>query len=233
MPIPPDLLARIHAIRDPKFPMDEDDDPTIPHTVAWFRERNRAAATAAIPPRYADATTDRADIHDWVIQVLTDPRTAPSLLLRGSTGTGKTHTAYAALRLLGESCLRGMTWTATSTAALYGDLRPSAGRDSEKTFTKFMDAPLLLLDDLGAAKSTEWTEEVTYRLIDHRYNQCLPSIFTSNARKGELSAQLGDRTASRLTEMCHVVAFEGADLRRTGGIASVTQLPARTDRPAA
>jgi len=190
------------------------DEPDIPHTPAWFRARNRQYAADNIPPRYADACLDREDVYQWLLDALTDPRDAQSLLLAGITGTGKTHLAYAALRLAGEAGHKSMTWVATSTAALYGDLRPSAKRDSEAVFAKVMDAPLLLLDDLGAAKTTEWTEEITYRLIDHRYNHCLPSIFTTNARSGELTQILGDRIGSRLTEMCQKVVIEGTDRRR-------------------
>ncbi|MER7128641.1 hypothetical protein [Streptosporangium saharense] len=40
--------------------------------------------------------------------------------------------------------------------------------------------PLLLLDDLGSAKASEWTEEITYRVINHRHENLLPGVFTSN-----------------------------------------------------
>jgi DNA replication protein DnaC len=209
-------LDTIHNLRPARmlYAPEDADDETIPQTPAWFRARNRQHAADNIPPRYADASLDRADVWQWLLGALTDPKESPSLLLTGITGTGKTHLAYAALRLAGESGHRGLSWVATSTAALYGDLRPSAKRDTEAAFAKVTGAPLLLLDDLGAAKTTEWTEEITYRLIDHRYNHCLPSIFTSNAKRGELTERLGDRIGSRLTEMCQKLVLEGTDRRR-------------------
>jgi DNA replication protein DnaC len=213
---PREWIDTIHALRPDKIlydPQDADDE-TIPATPAWYRARNRQYALENIPPRYADASLDREDVFNWLVCALMMPKDAPSLLLTGITGTGKTHLAYAALRLAGESGRQSLPWVATSTAALYGDLRPSAKRDSEAVFAKVLAAPLLLLDDLGAAKTTEWTEEITYRLIDHRYNHCLPSIFTSNARKGELTQILGDRIGSRLTEMCQKLVLEGDDRRR-------------------
>lgn len=214
---PPELLARVRAILPPRLLCDPSDvdNPRIQGTPAWKRERNREQAEKNIPPRYTYATTDRTDVHGWVLHVLTDPRTAPSLLVAGTTGTGKTHTAYAALRLLSESATLGR-WVATSTASLYGDLRPSGKRDTEAAFAAFATAGVLLLDDLGATKNTEWTEEITYRLIDHRYVNCLPSIFTTNVRPSELAERLGDRTASRLAEMCTRVVLEGDDRRRAG-----------------
>jgi DNA replication protein DnaC len=214
---PQEWIDEIRALRSPLElcdPQDADDE-TITHSPAWYRARNRQHAIDNIPPRYADAALEREDVYQWLLTALTDPKDAPSLLLAGITGTGKTHLAYAALRLAGESGHKALPWVATSTAALYGDLRPSGKRDSEAVFAKVLAAPLLLLDDLGAAKTTEWTEEITYRLIDHRYNHCLPSIFTTNARAGELTQILGDRIGSRLTEMCQKVVIAGTDRRRT------------------
>lgn len=208
-----DMVRALRPLRQVYDPQDAD-DPTIPGTPAWIRARNRQHAAENIPPRYADAVLEREDMWQWLIGALVNPKVSPSLLLSGITGTGKTHLAYAALRLAGECGRQSLPWVATSTAALYGDLRPSAKRDSEAVFGRVLAAPLLLLDDLGAAKTTEWTEEITYRLIDHRYNHCLPSIFTTNARRGELTERLGDRIGSRLTEMCQKIVLEGVDRRR-------------------
>lgn len=217
-PVDPGLLALLRKTAGPRQVIDWDDnDPDNPQSVAWWRAKNRAYANEHTPRRYATATTDRRDVHEWVYSVATDPDETSSLLLLGPTGTGKTHTAYAALRLLCEAPRRA-DWTATSAAALLGDLRPSPGRDSEKTLAEHANAPLLLLDDLGAAKSSEWVEEVLYRLIDARYNACLPSIFATNvATPDELTARLGERTASRLVEMCrgNLITLKGADRRRS------------------
>jgi DNA replication protein DnaC len=101
-------------------------------------------------------------------------------------------------------------------ADLYAHLRPRDGEDSHEAFQRVADAPLLVLDDLGASKWTEWVEEITYRLINHRYEQCLPSIFTSNLVPAKLREALGERVASRLTEMCDRIVLKGDD-RRKGG----------------
>lgn len=190
-----------------------DDDPEIPQSQGWWRKRNREYAEKNIPRRYANATTDMTEIHEWVLAVMSDPDTAPSLLLAGPTGTGKTHAAYAALRLSAES-VRPASWKASSTAALLGDLRPSAKNDSEELMRKFCSNPLLFLDDLGAGKSSEWTEEILYRVIDHRYANMLPCLLATNLKPSELAGVLGDRTASRLAEMCHTVVIDGDDRRR-------------------
>lgn len=213
-PIRPATLA---AIRDSCAPgqfVTPEDDPDVPQSRAWWRARNQAYLPEIIPPRYADATTDRTAVHDWVLRLVTNPRTTPSLLLAGNVGTGKTHTAYAALRLAAESA-RLADWKTATSAALFGDLRPSDGRDTEKAMAEYLNTSLLFLDDLGAAKASEWTEEVLYRLIDHRYNHCLPGIYATNLLPEQISAHLGERVASRLAGSCQVVSITGPDRRRT------------------
>ena len=73
---------------------------------------------------------------------------------------------------------------------------------------------MLFVDDLAAAKLTEWTEEVTYRLVNYRYEQCLPGIFTSNVPPAQLRDALGERIASRLVEMCERIVLKGDDRRK-------------------
>jgi DNA replication protein DnaC len=108
-------------------------------------------------------------------------------------------------------------WLAVTAPDLYAQLRPRDGIDGESEFRRFADVPLLLLDDLGAAKNSEWTEEINYRLIGHRYAAMLPCLITSNVPVAQLKAILGDRVASRLREMCQFVALTGPD-RRTGAV---------------
>lgn len=191
----------------------DNSDPKSPQSRGWWAERNHEYARNGIPRRYADATTDLPEIHTWVLDAVSNPDSAKSLLLAGPTGTGKTHIAFAALRLSAESC-RPAFWRAGSTAALLGDLRPSANRDSEALMAKYCNSALLFLDDLGAGKTSEWTEEMLYRVIDHRYNNLLPCIFATNHAPNELATALGDRTASRLAEMCQILVIDGDDRRR-------------------
>lgn len=176
------------------------------------RERALEIFTARVPRRFANATPDE-HATAWAQKVAADPHGSRSLLLLGPTGTGKTHRAYATLRALAETG-SPLPWRAFTAPDLYSHLRPHDGRSSEAEFEKVADVPMLFLDDLGAAKVTEWTEEITYRLINRRYEQCLPGIFTSNVPPPKLREYLGDRVASRLTEMCDCVAVQGADRRK-------------------
>jgi DNA replication protein DnaC len=116
---------------------------------------------------------------------------------------------------------------ATTAADMYALLRPNGSPRGEKAeLDRIARVPLLLLDDLGSAKASEWVEEITYRLINERYNNCKPTIFTSNypgiAPRDEagralgpgLDLILGDRIVSRLVESTDVVDMVGVDRRR-------------------
>ncbi|MGK4579625.1 ATP-binding protein [Kitasatospora sp. HPMI-4] len=183
-----------------------------------------SALANAIPPRYQDATATHPQVLAWTREVAEQAvapslgarpqvTTGPSLLLAGVVGTGKTHEAYGAVRYLVEAGL-GVRWRATTAADLYAHLRPRVGVDSERELAAVSRCPLLILDDLGAAKSSEWVEEITYRLINRRYNQMLPTMITTNLRIKDLRDYLGDRVASRLAQMTTRVQFDDVDRRR-------------------
>jgi len=210
----PELKLVTPAITDPY-----DQEQHIRHALRY--------AEARIPARYAGATADDPTVVDWVRRLLDQAvadsagrlvisvKTGPSLLILGPTGVGKTYQAYGALRLLASTGVR-CAWQAVTAADLYARLRPRHGVDTETEFRTLADAPLLLVDDLGAAKSSEWVEEINYRLINWRYERLLPTLLTSNVPPKELSASLGERVASRLIEMTDRVVLQGADRRRAG-----------------
>jgi DNA replication protein DnaC len=171
---------------------------------------------AKVPRRFAEARPDdRAAA--WARGFAADRHSVKSLLLIGPTGTGKTHHAWSVLRAVADTGTQ-LRWQMHTAADLYAQLRPRDGEDSHDTFRRIADAHLLVLDDLGASKWTEWVEEITYRLINHRYEECLPSVFTSNLPPAKLRDALGERVASRLTEMCDRIVLKGDD-RRKGGVA--------------
>ncbi|MEW2578399.1 ATP-binding protein [Streptomyces syringium] len=201
---------------------EEDGDP--------FGRRNltRAGlldAARAVPRHYRTALADHPKVVDWVRTVAETARdqaargqvpsvtAGPSLLLLGRTGTGKTHQAYGAVRLL-SGCGVRTSWVVTTGPDLYASLRPRHGVDAETEFRRYRDARLLLVDDIGAAKPSEFTEEINFRLINHRYENELPTLMTSNVEPRDMQDRLGDRVTSRLAEMCQRVVIAGTDRRR-------------------
>ncbi|MFG3199843.1 ATP-binding protein [Streptomyces sp. NPDC048208] len=182
------------------------------------------ALSAGLPPRYQAAVADHPQVLAWARAVAAaavapsrgarrQVTTGPSLLMAGVVGAGKTHQAYGAVRLLVQGGV-GVRWRATTAADLYAELRPGSDTDSERVLAAYSRVPLLILDDLGAAKSSEFVEEQTYRLINRRYNYMLPTLITTNLRIRDLKAYLGDRVTSRLAQMTTRVEFEPVDRRR-------------------
>ncbi|WP_370416902.1 ATP-binding protein [Streptomyces fradiae] len=180
-------------------------------------------AEARIPARFRHALANHPQVTAWADAIARAGRPGPggapgiaegpSLRIVGPTGTGKTHQAYGAIRALLAAGVR-LRWEAVTAADLYARLRPRPGFDSERDLQSLMRCPLLLLDDLGAAKTSEWTEELTYRLINHRYEHLRPTLITTNLTTRHLRQVLGDRVASRLAEMTERVILEGEDRRR-------------------
>ncbi|WP_328879142.1 ATP-binding protein [Streptomyces sp. NBC_00299] len=208
-------LANILTARgiDPAAPLSDPAEP-IPAL---------QAAQDRIPARYRAAVADHPAVASWVRAIAEAGRPGPkgapgiaqgrSLLIVGTTGTGKTHQAYGAIRSLLIAGVR-LRWKATTAADLYAELRPRPGHDGERELMDLARCPLLIIDDLGAAKNSEWTEEITMRLINRRYNEMLPTLITTNLGMADLRQHIGDRVASRLTEMSDKVILDGPDRRR-------------------
>lgn len=216
------LTARIHRILTRRGI-----DPALATAQEPVQEPVSALelADSRIPPRYRQACADHPQITAWADNIartgrpgptrLTGPGIGegPSLLIVGPTGTGKTYQAYGAVRALLARGVR-LRWEATTSADLHARLRPRQGHDTERDLQTLARCPLLILDDLGAAKTSEWTEELTYRLINHRYEHLLPTLITTNLPIDQLRTALGDRVASRLAEMTERVVLNGPDRRR-------------------
>ncbi len=217
-------------------------DPTAPIADTPKAIPALEAAQLRIPRDYREAQVEHPAVAEWVRTIadsavghaaspliphwgtpgqreITHGR---SLLLWGSTGAGKTHQAYAAIRsLTAAGC--GVRWYATTAADLYGEMRARGGADPEYLLRRIVRIPLLLLDDLGAAKASEWNEEITFRLLNWRAQNQLPTIVTSNLppvrMPGMASGQpvlrdkVGDRVLSRLSGMCTPVHLDGPDRR--------------------
>ena len=90
------------------------------------------------------------------------------------------------------------------------------GRGAGNKFPLFEMArtvDLLILDDIGAEKPSEWVQETLFILVNYRYEQMLPTIFTSNCGLDELEERIGKRIVSRMVEMCRCISMDGEDWR--------------------
>lgn len=186
-----------------------------------LRERDADTTRRRIPPAFRDADASDPRVIAWCDALAataagTGSGTMPSLLITGPTGVGKTWQAYGAIRRITAAV--PVPWLASTAADLYGRLRPGDGRDTEAELARWCRTPLLMVDDLAAAKDSAWTEDIDYRLVNYRSAHLLPSIFTTNLPvRGDgpsLESALSERVFSRLATS-RVVVLKGADRRRT------------------
>jgi DNA replication protein DnaC len=210
------LAAARHALDAGLIEIEPDEDRLTPEQAA---AANRAHALewhqAHTPPLFAKARASHPHVLEWARRYITGTLgSRHSLLLLGGVGAGKTHQAFGALHAIADSGHPPVTWYATTAADLYALMRPGGSDDTEGEFALLANADLLLLDDLGASKDTIFVEDTTLRLINHRYNNLLPTIITANVPPKDLRAKLGDRTASRFSEICIAVEMTDADHRR-------------------
>lgn len=186
-------------------------------TTAWLVEQVTESLNRATPRVFTQTHPLNRDVADWIAAYIADPAGTKSLLLVGSTGNGKTHQAWQALRgaVIGayQRNVRP-TWRAVNHPDFIAETRPSSGDAHVDALRKYADAGLLLFDDLGAEdKPTEWSVTTLYRLVNHRWENGLPTIWTSNRNAAALTPLIGDRSLSRIWSSRRVV-FDGPDFRK-------------------
>ena len=141
-------------------------------------------------------------------------RNGESMLISGAPGNGKSHLAAA---IVNELVPRGVAAVFANVPELLGRLRRTyngSGENESRLLRALVDADLLVLDDLGAQKWSEWSEEMIYYLVNTRYNAKLPLVITTNATTSQLAESIGPRSLSRLDEVCDMVDNKAASYRR-------------------
>jgi len=181
-----------------------------------FRQQQAAAVLARrVPARFADAKVTHPEIRAWVDRYLTNPRETPSIVVAGPTGVGKTYQCWGAIREIVQALAargKGLRWASTTHPDLNHALRPKGDGSHEHALDPYLRAELLFLDDLGAGKQSEWTGDSLFRLVDHRWATCLPTIYSTNLSPDALVNAVGDRIVSRLADSVRVT-LSGRDRR--------------------
>ena len=204
---------------------------------------------AQIPPRYQGCTLENyqtsfaeADKSLWpalnMARGFVDGYPATTngngLLFTGSIGVGKTHLAVGILQALVLE---------KSVQALFCDYRellkeignsynPQVSATELEVLRPVFEAEVLVLDELGAAKPTDWVWDTVAHILNTRYNDHRTTIITTNyvnaapggaagmtvaaraAREETLGDRIGERMRSRLAEMCVTITMSGADYRQ-------------------
>jgi DNA replication protein DnaC len=218
----------------------------------------RVMERARIPKRYEHCdfesyVTDLTDGKTWMAQHAQSLKQAKlftqgfvreypgssekGLLFMGPSGVGKTHLAVAALK---ELIHRGHAGLFCDYRELLKEIQASYNPASESTEMKILEpirtVEILVLDDLGASKPSDWVRDIVGIVLNARYNESRTTIITTNyldnpATEGEtarlpngklilptredaLEQRIGSRMRSRLYEMCRTVEVSAPDFRR-------------------
>jgi len=170
--------------------------------------------SAVIPRRYRGVSFDRPPVTHIARPVVEAVRRyvrdldanldkGQGLWLEGGVGTGKTTLAMLVSRTAIES---GRTVAIYSLPRLLAELRKTFDEGSDLSYLQLLDSltsvDLLHVDDLGAEKSSPWVLEQLYSIINARYEEERSVVVTTNLTHSELREQIGERTVSRLVEMC-------------------------------
>jgi DNA replication protein DnaC len=201
----------------------------------------RIEESANIPPLYSNASFESFRFPDdnpiaskglekvW-LEVRAFAREYPcgdklGLLLVGETGTGKTHLAVAALRHLISRGFEGLFFDYQNLLEkIRSGYDANSGSSDREAYRTALDTDILMLDDLGAHRVTDWVEDTVTSILTYRCNNRKPLIATTNLSDPEagglvmernaagqtrihktLAEQIGRRARSRLFEMCRVV----------------------------
>lgn len=134
-----------------------------------------------------------------------------SLMIIGEYGTGKTHLAAAISNKLIDEGIPVLFDTFTDHL---NKLKAEFDSGSRKYLQQMKEIPMLVLDDVGKEKQTDWTRSVMFDVINYRYEHMTPIVITSNLSTKQLEEYLGGACYSRMCEMCKGVKTTGGDYRR-------------------
>lgn len=166
-----------------------------------------------IPPRFKGArfkqhTPERImTVQDW------RDREFPGIIFfTGPAGTGKTHLAYAVLRNERYNYRKAKFYNVSDLCvdiSRNGSVETPNPRFVEKLRE---NEQVLILDDLGVERLTDWVFQGLYRIINYREEWGLPTLITSNMPLADIAAKFSDRLASRIAGGV-VLEFQGQDWR--------------------
>jgi len=121
------------------------------------------------------------------------------VVIRGNTGCGKTHLAVAMIQ--GQNTFKARFITVPDLLLKIRSSFNGGSESEDEIISRYSEIPVLVLDDLGAEKVSEFAITTLYIILDRRIRECRKTIITTNLSKEEIEATFGARIASRLTGM--------------------------------
>jgi DNA replication protein DnaC len=166
---------------------------------------------------------DVAEARAYAVAYARDPKGSgtPWVFFHGRCGTGKTHLAAAIANYYITH--QGGRALFTIVPDLLDHLRATfnpadtAGVTYDQRFQEVREVPLLVLDDLGTENATPWAKEKLFQIFNHRYNEGLSTVVTSNHD----FSQIDERIVSRLSDsrLCRYLLIDAPDYRQRDGVA--------------
>ena len=139
-------------------------------------------------------------------------RHSPSLLFYGKTGLGKTHLSLA---IAGKAVEEGYGVIYSSAQNLFNKLeKDKFGKTDTNTEETILDCDLLIIDDLGAEFTTQFTVSALYNIVNSRELEGKPTIISTNLMPEQLTKAYGERIASRILSDYVMLYFDGSDIRQ-------------------
>ncbi|MFN6964173.1 MAG: ATP-binding protein [Pyrinomonadaceae bacterium] len=151
------------------------------------------------------------------------PAADEGLLFSGPVGVGKTHLAVSVLKGLTERGFNCLFYEfGTLLKEIQDSYNPNTKASELTVLGPVLNADVLVLDELGASKPTDWVRDTMAHIINSRYNDRRLTIFTTNyaderasEREETLEDRIGVRLRSRLYEMCRTISIVGDDHRKS------------------
>ena len=145
-----------------------------------------------------------------------NPDRSGNLLLMGGTGLGKTHLSTALAKELIDN---GYDVVYTGAIGMIADFEQnrfgkSAGGESGYDLDRYYACDLLIIDDLGAEVSNQFTVSTIYNVLNNRISLGLPTVISTNLNQNELNARYWDRITSRILGEFRPLVFSGSDVRK-------------------
>jgi DNA replication protein DnaC len=188
---------------------------------AKLPRRHRECTLANYYPEKANSTQLRA--FSYAYRLIEEyPAIDRGLLFMGPVGVGKTHLSVAILRSLIGKSIPGLFYDFGSLLKeIQKSYNPVSQTSEMEILAPIYETEVLVLDELGASKPTEWVCDTLRQIIGRRYNDKKLTIFTTNYLDERtapavetLEDRIGARLRSRLYEMCRTMVIEGQDYRR-------------------
>lgn len=156
------------------------------------------------------------DCKDYVLKFKQNKKDGRGLFLTGKVGTGKTHLLAGIID--GIARIHQCSVFYRSATELLNEIRATIKTDdNENKLQKLKDCELLIIDDIGTEKTSEWVMDIYFSIIDFRYSNLKPIVIATNLTDSEVKDKFNERIMSRIFEMCDGVKLTGNDFRMTGG----------------